>query len=233
GAIVALDPNTGRTIWSSGDLTDGAQYSSVVPAEVNGKRQYIQLFMKTLAGVDAKDGKLLWTSKWPQGRTAVIPTPIYHDGHVYMTSGYGAGCKLVKIDGGDAEVVWENKVMKNHHGGVVRVADHVYGFSDAMGVVCQEFMTGEKKWNEKGEGKQKGAVHYADGMLYCLNEGDGSVFLVEATPDGYKETGRFSLPRETKLREGTKGKVWTHPVVIGGRLYLRDQDLLFCYDVKE
>jgi outer membrane protein assembly factor BamB len=232
GAIVAFDKKSGKELWRSKGLEDNAQYSSLVAADVKGKRQYIQLFMNTLAGVDAKTGDLLWSSKWPQGRTAVIPTPIYEDGKVYITSGYGAGSKLVKIDGGKAEEVWENKVMKNHHGGVVLVDGYLYGFSDGGGLVCQDFKTGEQKWNNRGEGSQKGAVHYADGMLYCMDEEEGSVFLVEATPDGFKEKGRFPMPGKTKLREGTNGKVWTHPVVIGGKLYLRDQDLLFCFDVK-
>jgi len=233
GAIAALDKKTGKTIWRSTDLTDGAQYSSVIIAMVNGKKQYVQLFMKTLAGVDAETGKLLWTSKWSQGRTAVIPTPIYHDGKVYMTSGYGAGCKLVDISGAEAKDVWENKVMKNHHGGVLLLDGYLYGFSDGRGLVCQDLKTGEAKWNKSGNGIQKGAVHYADGMLYCVDESEGSVFLVEATPDGYKETGRFAMPDVTKLREGTNGKVWTHPVVLNGKLYLRDQDLFFCFDVKK
>lgn len=100
-------------------------------------------------------------------------------------------------------------------------------------MVCQEFMTGEKKWNEKGQGNNKGALHYAEGMLYCVDEQEGSVFLVKATPEGFEETGRFPMPKETELRKGTSGKVWTHPVVIGGKLYLRDQDLVFCLDVKK
>ncbi|MDA7934610.1 PQQ-binding-like beta-propeller repeat protein [Akkermansiaceae bacterium] len=233
GAIAALDKKTGKTIWRSKGLTDGAEYSSVIIAEVNGKKQYVQLFMKTLAGVDAETGKLLWTSKWPKGRTAVIPTPIYQDGKVYMTSGYGAGCKLVDITGAEAKDVWENKEMKNHHGGVVLVDGYLYGFSDGRGLICQDFKTGERKWNESGNGIQKGAVHYADGMLYCVDESEGSVFLAVATPDGYSEKGRFPIPKETKLREGTNGKVWTHPVVLNGKLYLRDQDLVFCFDVKK
>jgi len=232
GAIAALDKKTGKTIWRSKDLTDGAEYSSVIIAEVNGKKQYVQLFMKTLAGVDAKTGKLLWTSKWPKGRTAVIPTPIYQDGKVYITSGYGAGSKLVDISGSEAKDVWESKVMKNHHGGVVLVDGYLYGFSDGGGLVCQDFKTGEKMWNELGNGIQKGAVHYADGMLYCVDESEGSVFLAEATPKGFVEKGRFPMPDVTKLREGTNGKVWTHPVVLDGKLYLRDQDLVFCFDVR-
>lgn len=232
GAIVALEAASGRELWRSKGLTDPAQYSSLVVAEGGGKRQYVQLFMKTLAGVDAKSGELLWTSRWPGGRTAVIPTPVYHDGQVYITSGYGAGCKLVSIAGGKAEEVWVNRVMKNHHGGVILVDGYLYGFSDGAGLVCQDFKTGKQVWSERGEGIQKGSVHYADGMLYCMDEAEGSTFLVVATPDGYQEKGRFALPRLTKLREGTLGKVWCHPVVINGRLHLRDQDLLFCFDVK-
>ena len=232
GAIVALDPATGKDLWRSKDLTNEAQYSSIIAAEVNGKRQYIQMFMNTLAGVDAANGELLWTSDWPGGRTAVIPTPIYHDGHVYITSGYGAGCKLVSIAKGEAKDVWENKVMKNHHGGVVLLDGYLYGFSDGGGLVCQDFKTGEQVWNKSGEGTQKGSVHYADGMLYCMDEEEGSVFLAEASPKGFKEHGRFEIPRKTKLREGTNGKVWTHPVVLNGKLYLRDQDLFFCLDVS-
>jgi len=233
GAIVALDPATGEEIWRSKELTDGAQYSSIIAADVDGKRQYIQLFMNTLAGVDAANGDLLWTSRWPAGRTAVIPTPIHHNGRVYITSGYGAGSKLVAISNDGAEDVWDNKVMKNHHGGVVLIDGYVYGFSDGGGVICQNFETGEMVWSERGEGIQKGAIHYADGMLYCLDEHEGSVFLIEASAKGYQEHGRFNLPRETELRRGTSGKVWTHPVVINGKLYLRDQDLLFCFDVSK
>lgn len=232
GAIVALDKKTGEEIWRSEGLEDNAQYASLVPADVNGKRQYIQLFMNTLAGVDAGSGELLWSSEWPPGRTAVIPTPIYSDGQVFMTSGYGAGCKLVQIDGEEAEDVWENKEMKNHHGGVVLVDGHVYGFSDGGGLICLELESGEMAWNEKGRDVQKGAVHYADGMLYCVDENEGTVLLVEASPNGYSEKGKFKLPKQTELRDGTKGKIWSHPVVVGGKLYLRDNDLVFCYDVR-
>jgi hypothetical protein len=150
-----------------------------------------------------------------------------------MTSGYGAGCQLISVGPESAEVIWENKVMKNHHGGVTRVGGHIYGFSDGAGLLCQELASGERVWNERGRDTQKGAVHYADGMLYCLDESRGSVFLVEATPEGYREHGRFELPQKTTLREGTRGKIWTHPVVINGRLYLRDQDYVFCYDVRK
>ncbi len=229
GAIVALDKTNGRETWRSKGLTDGAQYSSLVPIEHGGRRQYVQLFMKTLAGVSADDGELLWRSGWG-GSTAVIPTPIYRDGHVYITSGYGVGCKLVKLGArGEPEEVYRNDVMVNHHGGVVLVGDHLYGHSDKGGWKCQEFMSGKEVWSSNKLGK--GAVHYADGMLYCLGESDGTVALVEASPDGWNEKGRFKLDPQSEIRADA-GRIWTHPVVVGGRLYLRDQDLVYCYNVR-
>jgi outer membrane protein assembly factor BamB len=230
GAIVALDKKSGKPIWQSKDLTVGAQYVSAILVEHKGVRQYVQLFMKKLAGVAAEDGKLLWETDWP-GRTAVIPTPVYHDGLVYVSSGYGVGCMAVDIgDGKSAEEAYKSKAMKNHHGGVILVDDHLYGYSDGAGWVCQEFKTGEMVWNEK-DALGKGAVAYADGMLYCVDEGDGTVVLAEASPKGWKETGRFVLDPQTEIRS-SKGKIWTHPVIVNGKMYLRDQDHVYCYDVK-
>ena len=120
-ALAAFNKADGKAIWRSTDFTDDAQYASIIPADINGQRQYIQLTMQHLVGISAKDGKQLWSSDWP-GQTAVIPTPIYRDSHVYISSGYGVGCKLVKIEAGNkATTVYENKVMKNHHGGVILV----------------------------------------------------------------------------------------------------------------
>ena len=230
GALAALDKMSGEVKWRSSDVTDGAQYSSPIVIENGGKRQYVQLLMKKIVGVDAANGDLLWESEWP-GRTAVIPTPIYRDGKVYISSGYGVGSKLIDLkDGGEPEDVWENQNMINHHGGVVLVEDHLYGFSDKHGLVCQSWKDGDMVWQDKTS--RKGAVHYADGMLYCLDEGNGSVSLVEASPRGYKEKGRFTLDPQTEDRN-PKGKIWTHPVVIGGRLYLRDQEYLHCYKVSK
>lgn len=230
GSLVALDKKTGKLLWQSKELTEGAQYSSPIVIEHNGTRQYVQLFMKKLAGVAAEDGALVWETGW-DGRTAVIPTPIYHDGMVYIASGYGVGCKAVRLGKGkEVEEVYKNKHMKNHHGGVILVDGHLYGYSDAVGWVCQDFKTGEIVWSEK-EAHGKGAVAYADGMLYCLGESDGTLVLVEASPKGWKETGRFVLDPQTEIRSN-KGKIWTHPVIVNGKMYLRDQDLIYCYDVK-
>ena len=230
GAIAALNKKTGAVVWQSKEFTDGAQYASIIAADHNGTRQYIQLTMKSIVGIDAKTGKQLWKSSFP-GATAVIPTPIFHDGHVYVTAGYGVGCKMIKIgEGNKVTEVYSNKTMVNHHGGVILVGDHLYGYSDGKGWVCQDFKSGEMVWNEKGK-MNKGAIAYADGMLYLLEEATGNVSLIEASSEGYKEVSRFTLSPQTKQRSPS-GRIWTHPVITDGKLYLRDQELLFCFDVS-
>jgi outer membrane protein assembly factor BamB len=229
GAVVALNKKTGTVIWRSKEFTDSPHYSSMIIAEPGGIRQYIQLTAVSLAGIAAADGKLLWRAP-RKGATAVIPTPIYDNGVVYVSSGYGAGCNLFKISATDgkfgAEEVYANKVMVNHHGGVVKVGNFLYGYSDGKGWTCQDFKTGEAKWQDK-EKLGKGSLVYADGRLYLREEDKkGTVALIEPSPDGFKEHGRFDPPN----RSGKKS--WAHPVVAGGRLYLRDMDVLLCYNVK-
>ncbi len=231
GTLAALNRKTGEVVWRSTDVTDPAQYSSPILISHGGKQQIVQLVTKRVFGTDPETGKVLWQADFP-GRVAVIPTPVYHDGIVYVTAGYGVGCKAVKLsaDGKSAETLYENnKVMKNHHGGVVLVDGHLYGHSDGYGWVCQELATGKEVWVHKGFGK--GATHYADGMLYCVDEKSGEVVLAEASPKGWSEKGRFRLdPLSTQRNK--QGGIWPHPVVVGGKLYLRDQEYLFCFDVK-
>jgi outer membrane protein assembly factor BamB len=229
GTVVALDKKTGAVLWQSHEFTDRAAYASLMIAEIGGVRQYIQLTDQHVAGIAANDGKLLWRAT-RRGNTAVIPTPIYHDNHVFVTSGYGIGCNLFKIspEGSafKAEEVYANKDMVNHHGGVVLVGEHLYGHSDSKGWVCMEFKTGKVVWSNRGVGK--GSVSFADGMLYTRSEGrQGTVALVEATPNGYQEKGRFNQPDRSTQNS------WPHPVIANGKLYLRDQNLLLCYDVKQ
>jgi outer membrane protein assembly factor BamB len=233
GALVALNKKTGELLWQTRDFTDKSGYSSVIVIEVNGVRHYCQITGDHVVGVAPGDGKMLW--KYPRkGRTAVIPTAVFADDMIYVTSGYGVGCNLIKLvpDGGKfkAEEVYANKNMSNHHGGVVLVGEYLYGHTDGKGWVCQNLKTGEVVWAERNK-LDKGSVTYADGHLYCLGEGAGDVVLVKATPDGWKEDGRFKLPEQSKVRTN-EGKIWTHPVIAHGKLYLRDQDLIFCYDIK-
>jgi outer membrane protein assembly factor BamB len=228
GNLVALNKSTGELIWQSKEFTDGLHYSSPILAELGGIRQVIQLTDASVAGIAAADGRLLWRAA-RKGSTAVIPTPIYHAGHVYVSSGYGAGCNLFKITVANgefsAEQVYANKVLTNHHGGVVLLGKQLYGYSDGKGWTCQDFLTGEAVWQEKDK-LGKGSLVYADGRFYLRAEdGQGTLAIIEATPDGYREQGRCDQPDRSEKNS------WPHPVVAGGRLYVRDQDVLLCYDV--
>ncbi len=233
GTIAALEKMTGEILWQSKEFTDPAGYSSLVPTEIGGVRQYVQMTGVSVGAVSAKDGALLWRFE-RKSPTAAVPTPIVADGAVFATSGYGAGCALLKIASAGnhfkAAEDYANKDMSNHHGGVLKVGDYLYGYSDKGGWLCMEFKTGKVVWSDRTLGK--GSITYADGHLYCYAEGDGTVALVEANPAGRKEKGRFKIPEQTKLPRKS-GKIWTHPVVSNGKLYLRDQDLIFCYDVSD
>ena len=228
GTIMALDAKTGDLIWRTKDLTDAPHHSSMILETVLGQKQAIQLTSASVVGIALPDGKVLWRADRP-GKTAVVPTPVYADNQVFVTSGYGIGCNAFKISkdekGFNAEQVYANTNMVNHHGGVILLNGYVYGFSDSKGWVCLDFKTGEIAWADKCVGK--GAIAYADGNLYIRSEsGKGTVALIEANPTKYVEKGRFDqVDRSDK-------NSWTHPVIVNGKLYLRDQGTLLCYDVK-
>jgi len=228
GAIIALDKKTGNLIWQTKDFTDGAHYSSLVCAEIGDVKQYVQLTAESVVGVDTK-GQMLWRAD-RKGKTAVIPTPIVSGNKVYVTSGYGIGSNLFEIEHTDgkfnASQAYAKKSIANQHGGALLVGDYVYGYCDReKGWVCQALATGDLRWTEKGS-VGKGALTYADGYLYLRSEDNKKVALIEATPDKYEETGLFTQP------DSGKPKTWPHPVVVGKKLYLRDQDILLCYDVE-
>lgn len=235
GAIVALDKTNGELLWQTSDISDDAHYSSIVTKECDGMTLGVQLLVSQLVGFDVSDGKVLWTVPWA-GRVAVIPTPVFWRDCVYVTSGYGAGCMLVRMSepsaAGEwqADVVYDNKLMSNHHGGVILLDEHIYGHSNKKGWTCQDIATGEKKWQER-QVLDKGAIAYADNRFYCLGEDTGDVVLIEASSNGWEEHGRFTLAPQSEQRS-PKGRIWTHPVIADGRLYLRDQELLHCYDVR-
>ena len=234
GTLLALNKTDGSTIWQSSGVKDKAQYASPIVAVHNDIRQYIQLTQESVVSVRSDTGEVLWRADWP-GRVAVVPTPIFHNGYVYVTSGYGVGCNLFKIDSENrVEGIYDSdarKVMKNHHGGVLLMDGYVYGHSDGGGWVCQDFLTGEAVWRERSN-LGKGAVCGGNGMLYCLSEDEGHVALVKASPEGWEEFGRFTLEPQSTRRK-PRGRIWTHPVIANGKLFLRDQDLLYCYDITQ
>jgi outer membrane protein assembly factor BamB len=201
-------------------------HSSVVAADIGGVHQYVQFLCGGVVGIAAKDGKLLWHYDDPASQTN-CSTPLVHGDAVFAASGYGTGGGRANIKVSDgtfkSEPAFFVKSLQNHHGGMVLVGDHVYG-TGAAALLCVSFKDGEVAWQERGVGK--GSVCFADGHIYHRGE-NGGVALVEATPAGYKEKGRFMQP------DRSEKKAWPHPVVAGGKLYLRDWDALFCYDVKE
>jgi outer membrane protein assembly factor BamB len=230
GAILALDLKTGQPLWQTKDFTDEAHYSSIVPAEIGGIKQYVQLTPNSVVGISS-EGKLLWRAE-RMGKVAVIPTPIVHGNKVYVSSGYGIGCSLFEIIQTEGSFqprqVYADKIMVNQHGGVLLKGDYLYGYCDKKGWMCQEFDTGKLVWAEKKQ-VGKGSLTYANGRLYLRaeNKEKGTVALIEATPEGYIEKGRFEQPNLQKEM------TWPHPVVAGGRLYIRDQNILLCYDIQQ
>jgi len=239
GTLAALDKKTGKVVWRSTDLTDNASYSSVVVSEAAGVRHYVQLTEKGVAGVSPKDGRLLWRVDGENYRVAVIPTAVVHGDTVFATTDYGAKNMLIRLsrdgNGLRAEKVYSNRALENHHGGVVRVGDHAFGSvgnanqKSRLPFVCLDLKTGKPAWTAADE-LEPSAVAYADGYLYCYGQETGTLVRVKASADRFSEAGRMTIPEESRLRSPA-GRIWTHPVIANGRLYLRDQELLFCYDL--
>lgn len=223
--IVALDKMNGNVIWKTAELSDEMGYASCIAADIGGVRTYMNFTSRAAVGVRASDGKLMWTNSHAANGTANCTTPVFANNKVFFTSAYDTGAVLLdlKAQGGEvkANEVYFTRDMKNHHGGVVLVNGYLYGFNNQI-LTCLEFATGKKMWENRSVGK--GAVAYADGMLYLLGE-KHQVALAEATPSGYNEKGRFTIPDQGR-------DSWAHPVIAGGKLYLRDQGVLTCYDVK-
>jgi outer membrane protein assembly factor BamB len=225
--IAALDKKTGRTIWTSVAMKDAAGNSSPIMARINGIEQIVTMSANRVLSFDPKNGRLLWQFDFGNKRENSCTDVIVSDGLVYASSGYGAGCILLRPQRqGDGkfsvELVWRSDLLDNHHGGVVLFDGRLYGAGhEARGWFCLDFQTGDKRWQSPG----KGSLTYADGRLYCLNE-RGTMSLVKATPEEWNEISSFRPPR------GGKGLFWAHPVVCRGRLYIRHAEKLFAYDIR-
>jgi outer membrane protein assembly factor BamB len=229
--LVALNKKTGEVIWKSAvPGGDAAAYASAIVVEAGGRKQYVQFLAKGVVGVDAKTGKFLWRyDRTAEKSPANIPSPLAHDGYVYTATNL-AGAGLVKLKAEKEEVtaepVYFEKALPNSIGGAVLVGGHLYGTNNRE-LLCVEFTTGKVKWQDKCVGPA--SVCYADGRLYVHGE-NGDAALVEATPEAYREKGRFTPPAQP---DRGPSKAWAYPVVANGRLYLRDLGALWCYDVKD
>jgi outer membrane protein assembly factor BamB len=242
--LVALDKKTGKEIWRAtapglgANGKDGAGYSSVVISNGGGVKQYVQLTGRGLVGIRASDGKFLWGYNQVANGTANISTPVVKGDYVFASTGYQTGSALLKLsksgDGVTAQEVYflPSKTFQNHHGGFVLIGNHIYaGHGHNRGYpICLEMATGKVVWGGegsevKGPGTGSAAVTAADGHLYFRYQ-NGKMALIEATPQGYREKGAFDIP-------GVDKPSWSAPVVLGGKLYLREQDTLYVYNVRK
>ena len=223
--IVALNKVTGQTVWQSKDINAGPEYGSCVAFDCDGVDVIATGTKAGIVGVSAKTGEKFWLNEWCKGNTANCPDPQYSDGYLFWANGYGKGGICLKLTPAGvkitAEEVYTTKDFVCHHGGYVILDGHIYG-NHSSGWTCMELKTGKVKWHEKAVGK--GSICYADGMLYVFGERGGKAGLLVCSPEATEVRGTFSV-------EGS-GPSWAHPVVTGGRLYLRYDDNLYCFDVK-
>jgi len=239
--VVCLDKGTGDTLWQGkapeGKLrgNEGAGYSSVVISKAAGRKQYIQLIGHGIVSYDADNGQLLWNYDRVANKTANIPTPLVKDDFVFCSTGYDdGGTALLQVrKAGKGLSVKEiyyksSKELQNHHGGMIMVGDHVYmGHGHNNGFpACVAWQTGEDRW-EKGRGAGAGsaAIVYADEKLFFRYQ-DGMMAMIDSDTKKYKILGKFKLSTHN-------GEGWPHPVIVDGMLYIRDQDDLVAYNLKE
>jgi len=230
GSVVALDKRTGSTVWASEYSGEPISYASPSLAECQGLRIVLTMSANAFLGVDADSGTLLWRFPHKTDWDINALMPIYHDGRVFISSGYRSGSVLLKISvsgrSASVEPVWESKDLDNHHGGVILLNGFLYGAAHSNNRgrwVCLEWESGKQIYAEKGVGK--GSLTYGDGLLYTLSE-RRAVGLVAAKPETHRVVSQFTLP------SGGEGPSWAHPVVCGGRLYLRHGETLFAYELR-
>ena len=223
--MVALDKSTGKTVWAAKELSDEAGYSSPIVADVQGVRTVMALTSSAGVGVRLSDGKLMWRNRSAANGTANAATPVFSNNTVFYTSSYGTGGALLSLTAQAGEVraqeVYFTRDMQNHHGGVIVLGGTLYGFHNSI-MAALDLPTGKTLWRHRSVGK--GAITYADGLFYLLGE-DHVMGLAEATPVGYRERGRFSISDQG-------WPSWAHPVVSGGRLYIRNQGTIAAYDIR-
>jgi outer membrane protein assembly factor BamB len=234
--MIAVDRKSGKKVWSSQDTDAPAQYVSIIRGTIGDKSFYVTASKSGLVAFDVQSGAKLFSDTATGNGVAVVPTPLLMGDKLYHTSDYGAGNTLLRLKASDSGIVAESvyalneKTMQNHHGGVVHVDGVIYGCSKVNGGVwmAQDLETGSTLWEERLKGS--GSICFADGRLYCYADKQGAVVLVEPSREGWRPHGTVVLPRQTELTRD-KGAIWAHPVIAQQTLIIRDQDLLFAFDI--
>jgi outer membrane protein assembly factor BamB len=243
--LVGFNKTSGEQTFASKGHAEQAQYVSIMKQTIGETAFYVTASKAGIVAFDAKSGELLFSDNSTGNPTAVIPTPITHGDLLYHTSDYGAGNALLKLAPGAADKPEEagkvkveklyaikEKSMQNHHGGVVLVDGTIFGASKANGGVwmAQDLQSGKTLWEERIRPNRSGSIAFADGRLYCYNDEDATVMLVEPNKTEFKKVGQLKLPATTKIDRGS-GAIWAHPVIADGTLFLRDQELIFAFDI--
>ena len=227
GFVVCLTKKDGKTVWKNTKIPGTLGFNSLVIGKVHGYRQIMGFSSDCVFSIDMGNGELLWKVPFKNSRSNNVADPILHNGHVFVSSGYGKGSALINLTVSGNKVIpkiaWETSLMDNHHGGIILHEGFLYGSGhNSRGWYCLEFKTGKKMWSSA---RGKGSSTFAEGMLYCLEE-KGTMKLIEASSDKYNLISSFPVPR------GGKGMYWAHPVIKDGRLYVRHADKLYAYDIK-
>jgi outer membrane protein assembly factor BamB len=233
--ILKLNKKSGAFLWKSAvPGGDPAGYSSLAVVEADGRRQYVQFLEKGLVGVDSATGQFLWRYTGMVGSPANMCMPVVSGNNVYNANPRRVAAALLQIKSSQdqviAEQVYLERGLPNDIGGQVLVGNYLYGTNADNGLMAVDFKTGKILW--KGEGIGSGSIFFSDGRLYIHGE-NGEVLLAEATPEAYREKGRFTPPSPPKHTGGSMEKAWAYPVVANGRLYIRDLGTLWCYDVTK
>ncbi len=226
-SVAALDKNTGEVVWAAPSTGRLASHTTIAVAEHQGLRMILAMTAESLIGVNAESGDLLFEYEHLTDANIHVTTPIFHDGRIFITSGYGSGSEMLQLevrgDQATVEQLWECKTLDNQHHGVVLLDGHLYGCAFDGKWICLDWQTGDVKYSASGVGK--GSITAAEGMLYTLSE-RRRMGLVPATPDGHTVVSRFEVP------SGGEGFTWAHPVVCGRRLYLRHGQKVYAYDIR-
>jgi len=218
--MVALDKNTGKTIWQGGSNAVPG-YSTPNAATINGTKQYVVMYAKGVMGVDASTGKLIWYSKWETSYDVNAADPVIVGNSVFITSGYQHGCALLDISGSSATKRWENKEIQGQFASSIYSGGYIYGTGDPGLLTCLSAKDGSRVWNQQGF--EKSGVVGVDGVIITL-DGGGNVIMCQMSPAGYKELGRLKAP--------LGGQSWTAPIVAQGKLIIRNKNKIACIDIR-